>query len=40
MNLKSTYVVECVCGEKFNSETTQCTCPKCGVEIEIQWRAL
>jgi hypothetical protein len=36
---RSEAVVECVCGEQFNSETIECQCPKCGALIRIEWRA-
>lgn len=37
---RSAYVFACVkCGSEITTESTACVCPKCGLEIVLNWRA-
>ena len=37
MKDKSSYVIECACGQELASNTLHFVCPACGAAIEAAW---
>ena len=39
MTATSFYSLDCVCGQRLQSETRDLVCPVCGRQIHIEWPA-
>ena len=40
MTATSLYSLDCVCGQRLQSETRDLLCPACGRQIHIEWLAV